>query len=1316
MATKKTQAAPRGGKAKPKTNASTGAPPGSGRASQVIGVLLMALGVFSGYLMWSDARELSEMLARLRDVLRGVAGMLSYAMPIMLCGLGAVTMFVGRGRIKPVRALLMAAAALIFSGVWHVFTAKSIAQTMITDTYREFIRASYGEGMGACRGAGSMGALTSWHAYRYLGEWGAAAALMGVLLIIAISLSRTSVREVSERLSERIAGGVDEYRERRQVRGREKAELRAQALERRVAREERERERREQRERLMEEERARYQNARIRVDELEERRRAMTRPARDDARRQMPRREDMPPRREWDEFDNAPDVQPAPDEQAAQAPGEQAAAGGDADGKVQPSVDAAASAPAERAAFAHPVGEGALESVKSRTRGDQQAYNEDMRKRMTQEGVPMFLDKRVPGRAITSAGLAPLKAAEAPAATAEAARMVFMGYDEPGAPREDDASYAPGEYAVSPLPEPPKSVLDISDMQKLPDTSHVDELLSGERPEPSEGDVTMRPLRSTRDAELDELAHGSAAMRRIAGARRRADAQQEQDMQHEQSAQYGQNEQYDQPAQYGQPAQYDQPAQYGQNVQYDQDAQYGQPAQYDQNAQYGQPAQYDQDVQYDNPAQYDQPGAESAFNSARYSAVPAAGSAYASGTAYEDGMPYERYVTGALPTAAGASLPDYVPPRSYANMAAAQSELPDYLPDSGELPELEPMDAVEGDESGDELPDIEDYDDIMQDMQPAPTAHQDAPRAPIAQQDAHLANSGAFSMPGMQDIPAAQGGEGDIAFDGYAGEGGVNEEIAVSHTPEIVPETAARVAMYTPVEADLDRQYGSGTRPDGTPIRMPKPAMEEIPQDKPYYYPPMDLLKFSQTPGVSLKEQQELDAEKALKLEQTLQSFGIQAKVVGVSRGPAVTRFEMTPGPGVRVSKISNLSDDIALNLAATTVRIEAPIPGKSAVGIELPNEQREMVTLRDVLDSPEARKAQSKLAVALGKDNAGKLVIADIAKMPHVLIAGATGSGKSVCINTIIMSIIYRATPDEVRLILIDPKVVELSVYNGVPHLLVPVVTDPKKAASALNWAVLEMTERYQKFAERGVRDIRGYNHRLKDGEKPLPQIVVIIDELADLMMVAPGEVEDAICRLAQLARAAGIHLVIATQRPSVNVITGVIKANIPSRIAFTVASQVDSRTILDGAGAEKLLGRGDMLFFPQGVGKPQRVQGANVTDDEVNAVTDFIKEQHEAVYNPDILEQMERAEQSDAEREEQKDDDCDPLLPQAVEIAVELGQVSISMLQRRMRIGYARAGRIVDEMTQRGIIGAADGAKPRMLLISREEFKRLYGDKQGD
>jgi DNA segregation ATPase FtsK/SpoIIIE-like protein len=1278
MATKKTQAAPRGGKAKPKTNASTGAPPGSGRASQVIGVLLMALGVFSGYLMWSEARELNELLARLRDVLRGVTGMLSYAMPVMLCGLGAVTMFVGRGRIKPVRALLMAAAVLIFGGIWHVFAAKSIAQTMITHTYREFIRASYSEGMGACHGAGSMGALTSWHAYRFLGEWGAAAALMGVLMIIAITLSRTSVREVSERLSERIAGGVDEYRERRQVRGREKAELRAQALERRVAREERERERREERERLMEEERARYQNARIRVDELEERRRAMARPERDDARRHMPRREDMPPRREWDEPDSAPDAQHAPCEQAAQPSGEKAAAGGEADVREQLSAGAAAYAPEERAAFAQPVGEDALESVKSRTRGDQQAYNEDMRKRMAQEGVPMFLDKRVPGRAITSAGLAPLKAAEAPAATAEAARMVFMGYDEPGAPREDDASYAPGEYAVSPLPEPPQSVLDISDMQKLPDTSRVDELLSGERPMPSEGDVTMRPLRSTRDVELDELAHGSAAMRRIAGARRRADAQQERDMQ------------------CAQPVQCDAGSQYNQPAQCDAGSQYNQPVQCDAGSQYNQPAQCDADAQYDADLHYDQPDAEPAFSGARYCAVPAAGSAYAAGTAYEDGMPYERYVTGALPTDAGASLPDYVPPASDAHAAKAQSELPDYMPDSEELPELEPIDAVEGDE----LPDLDDYDDITQPvMQPAHAARKDESR---------------LSAAGAQYDPAAQ--DSGIAFDGYAGEGGVNEEIAVSHTPEIVPETAARVAMYTPAEADLDRQYGSGTRPDGTPIRMPKPAMEEIPQDKPYYYPPMDLLKFSQTPGVSLKEQQELDAEKALKLEQTLQSFGIQAKVVGVSRGPAVTRFEMTPGPGVRVSKISNLSDDIALNLAATTVRIEAPIPGKSAVGIELPNEQREMVTLRDVLDSPEARKAQSKLAVALGKDNAGKLVIADIAKMPHVLIAGATGSGKSVCINTIIMSIIYRATPDEVRLILIDPKVVELSVYNGVPHLLVPVVTDPKKAASALNWAVLEMTERYQKFAERGVRDIRGYNHRLKDGEKPLPQIVVIIDELADLMMVAPGEVEDAICRLAQLARAAGIHLVIATQRPSVNVITGVIKANIPSRIAFTVASQVDSRTILDGAGAEKLLGRGDMLFFPQGVGKPQRVQGANVTDDEVNAVTDFIKEQHEAVYNPDILEQMERDEQSDAEREEQKDDDCDPLLPQAVEIAVELGQVSISMLQRRMRIGYARAGRIVDEMTQRGIIGAADGAKPRMLLISREEFKRLYGDKQGD
>ena len=375
--------------------------------------------------------------------------------------------------------------------------------------------------------------------------------------------------------------------------------------------------------------------------------------------------------------------------------------------------------------------------------------------------------------------------------------------------------------------------------------------------------------------------------------------------------------------------------------------------------------------------------------------------------------------------------------------------------------------------------------------------------------------------------------------------------------------------------------------------------------------------------------------EKAQLLEETLKSFGISAKLTGIAHGPAVTRFELQPAPGVKVSRITSLSDDIALNLAAMSVRIEAPIPGKAAVGVEIPNDKVEMVRLRDVLESSEARKHPSRIAVGLGKDNSGRYIVADIAKMPHVLIAGQTGSGKSVCINAIIASILFRASPEEVKLILIDPKVVELSIYNDIPHLVCPVVTDPKKAASALDWAVAEMTKRYKLFAERGVRDIKGYNKALKPGEKLMPQMVIIIDELADLMMVSPGEVEDSICRLAQLARACGMHLVIATQRPSVNVITGIIKANIPTRIAFSVASQVDSRTMIDHGGAEKLLGNGDMLFVPNGM-KPMRVQGAWVSDEEVHAIVEYIKQSGEANYDPDMLEHMENAVRTDAEKEE--------------------------------------------------------------------------------
>ncbi len=482
-----------------------------------------------------------------------------------------------------------------------------------------------------------------------------------------------------------------------------------------------------------------------------------------------------------------------------------------------------------------------------------------------------------------------------------------------------------------------------------------------------------------------------------------------------------------------------------------------------------------------------------------------------------------------------------------------------------------------------------------------------------------------------------------------------------------------------------------------------------IVDDEDYEFPPVELLK--QGTPKTVKGGKKALTDTATKLQRTLYSFGVSAKVENVSVGPAITRYELKPAEGVRVSKIAKLSDDIALNLAAESIRIEAPIPGKQAVGIEIPNAEKEIVHFRDVVESKEFNEAESKLSMGLGKNIAGEIVIANIGKMPHVLIAGSTGSGKSVCINTLIASILYKAKPSEVRLLMVDPKVVELSVYNGIPHLLIPVVTDPKKAAGALAWAVQEMENRYASFAEKGVRDLKGYNEALqKDGEEgKLPQIVIIIDELADLMMVAAKEVEDSICRLAQKARAAGMHLVIATQRPSVDVITGIIKANIPSRIAFAVSSQIDSRTILDMAGAEKLLGKGDMLFYPIGASKPVRVQGAFVSDSEVEKIVDFIKSSTgETKYNDDIIEQIENANKSDREIEEDKeDDDCDEYLMEAIDMVVEIGQASASFIQRRFKVGYARAGRIIDQMEARGIISEYEGSKPRKVLITKEQWQ---------
>ena len=477
---------------------------------------------------------------------------------------------------------------------------------------------------------------------------------------------------------------------------------------------------------------------------------------------------------------------------------------------------------------------------------------------------------------------------------------------------------------------------------------------------------------------------------------------------------------------------------------------------------------------------------------------------------------------------------------------------------------------------------------------------------------------------------------------------------------------------------------------------------------KKYKKPPISLLERS---AGSARTNNSLLAAKAQKLEETLRNFHVDARVVQVTQGPTVTRYEIQPAVGVKVNSIVRLADDIALNLEAKSIRIEAPIPGKAAVGIEVENDAVTMVRLREIIDSEEFKNSKSKITFAVGKDISGKEIVADLKSMPHLLIAGSTGSGKSVCINSIITSLLYKANPDEVKLILVDPKVVELGNYNGIPHLLIPVVTDPSKAAAALNWAVAEMTDRYKKFAEEGVRDLESYNEYVKaneEYEKVMPQVVIIIDELADLMMAAPSQIEESICRLAQMARAAGMHLIVATQRPSVDVITGVIKANIPSRIAFAVSSQVDSRTILDMQGAEKLVGKGDMLFNPMGMGKPIRVQGTFVTDGEVHKVIDFVKSQveNQSSYNEDILTKIERT------NVQESMDDSDDLLPDAIDLVVRSGQASVSMLQRRFRIGYNRAARIVDMMEARGIIGPQDGSRPRQVLMTEEELENLENE----
>lgn len=497
-------------------------------------------------------------------------------------------------------------------------------------------------------------------------------------------------------------------------------------------------------------------------------------------------------------------------------------------------------------------------------------------------------------------------------------------------------------------------------------------------------------------------------------------------------------------------------------------------------------------------------------------------------------------------------------------------------------------------------------------------------------------------------------------------------------------------------------------------VVIPSQLKEEMQIRKEYQFPSVELLKKGKVSSNSASDQEY--RETAIKLQQTLRNFGVGVTVTNVSCGPSVTRYELHPEQGVKVSKIVGLADDIKLNLAAADIRIEAPIPGKSAVGIEVPNKENHVVYLRELLESEEFQNHKSKLAFAVGKDIGGQVVVTDVAKMPHLLIAGATGSGKSVCINTLIMSLIYKSDPNEVKMIMIDPKVVELSAYNGIPHLLIPVVTDPKKASGALNWAVAEMMDRYQKFAQYNVRNLQGYNAKIdglkdiEDDNKPqkMPLIVIIVDELADLMMVAPGEVEDAICRLAQLARAAGIHLVIATQRPSVNVITGLIKANVPSRIAFSVSSGVDSRTIIDMYGAEKLLGKGDMLFYPSGYQKPQRVQGAFVSDQEVSGVVDFLTAQNaEPMYQKEIESQI--AAPMFAGAAEPKGSGRDEYFAQAGKFIIEKEKGSIGMLQRMFKIGFNRAARIMDQLAEAGVVGEEEGTKPRRVLMTLEEFQEM-------
>lgn len=577
-------------------------------------------------------------------------------------------------------------------------------------------------------------------------------------------------------------------------------------------------------------------------------------------------------------------------------------------------------------------------------------------------------------------------------------------------------------------------------------------------------------------------------------------------------------------------------------------------------------------------------------------------------------------------------------------------------------------------------------------------------------------------LPTAADIAAAAPDRSRPPRDMSSGMSGRAAGYDSGRTPAPVVTSSGKIVSTDPgmTSAILERKRAEQRYEESRADVEPTPAeiIEEQKTEpkKEYIFPPIDLLTPDEGDSADFNEDE--FRETAVKLQQTLKNFGVGVTVTDISCGPTVTRYELQPDQGVKVSRILALADDIKLNLAAADIRIEAPIPGKAAIGIEVPNKDVKTVFLRSLLESEEFRKHKSRLAFAVGKDIGGQTVVTDIAKMPHLLIAGATGSGKSVCINTLIMSVIYKAKPEEVKLIMIDPKVVELSVYNGIPHLLIPVVTDPKKAAGALNWAVQEMTERYQKFAKYRVRDLKGYNARvdeiadIDDPDKPekMPQIIIIVDELADLMMVAPQDVEDAICRLAQLARAAGIHLIIATQRPSVNVITGIIKANIPSRIAFSVSSGVDSRTILDMVGAEKLLGKGDMLFYPSGYPKPKRVQGAFVSDEEVSNVVRFLTDQGlTAEYSADIESRISDGSSGGGSFGSDGGQERDDYFEQAGRFIIESDKASIGMLQRKFKIGFNRAARIMDQLADYGVVGGEEGTKPRQILMTMDEFESV-------